>query len=359
MPNLIIKISLFFNYVLPNSFIGNYGKNIYYINKGVYNLILLFFTFIILKNNKFKLKKREIFLIVFVLFRIIILRDIQSIALLSLILVDRIKFNKEINKKIILLSICSCFLYSFYFYKFHGRPVSTSIGEKNISGFYLFILYLLCQKSKFKILEVLVLIMGIFTFSRNFLLAIIVENLIKRIKFLQKLINILKLNNFLIITTLTFILMYGIGIGFEKYVSFFGVNNYQKGFARYIKLVDNSNLYRFQANNNVIKFYTYNSKKIIIGTTISNFKKELNQNLKKYNINKSMEPHNFFYKYLLKYGIFSFFLFYYIGKILNKILNKNLGIFYGFYVYSIFLGVGFYDFYLLILKCIVGENDGY
>lgn len=359
MSSLIIKISLLFNYILPNAFISSYGRNIYYLNRSIYNLILIIFTFFILQSKKFILKKREIILIIFVFFRIIIVKDMQSAALLSLILIDRITFKVKINKNLILLSILFCFLYSSYFYKFHGRPMSTSIGEINQSGFSLFILYLLCQKNKFKILRIITLFMGIFTYSRNFLLAVIVEKIIKKIKILQELISVMKLNNFLVLTFLTFILMHGIGIGFEKYVKNFGVNKYQKGFARYTTLVDNSNLYRFQANNNAIRYYKYNSKKLVTGTTLNEFKQELKENTKKYNVEiKSVrDPHNFFYKYLLKYGIFSFFLFYYVGKILKQISNRNLGIFYGFYIYSIFLGVGFYDFYLLILKYLIDENN--
>lgn len=355
--DLILKISFLFNYILPNSFIGNYGRNIYYFNKGIYNLILIIFTFFLLKNNQFNLKKREVFLIIFIFFRVIVIKDIQSIGLLPLILIDRIEFDKKINKKIIWVCIFFSFLYSIYFFKFHGRPISTSIGEKNISGFYLFVLYLLCQKFNFRVLTLVTLFMGIFIFSRNFLLAVIVQILINKLKFLQNIIEKIKLNKFLPIAVLTFILMYSLGIGFEKYVNYYGVNSYAKGFSRYVTLVDKSNLYRFQANNNVIKFYIYNPRKILLGITIPDFKNELKNNLIKYDIEKPMEPHNFFYKYLLKYGIFSFFLFYYIDKILKKISNKNLDIFYGFYIYSIFLGVGFYDFYLLILKYIMGEKN--
>lgn len=357
MDNLILKISLIFNYILPNAFIGNYGRNIYYVNKSIYNLIFLFFTFIFFKKNNFNIKKREIFLIIFIIFRVLIIKDTQSIALFSLILIDRIRFTKKLNKKIVYVCLIFSFLYSIYFFKFHGRPISTSIGEKNLSGFSLFILYLLCQKFKFKLLKIITLFMGIFTFSRNFLLAVIVQKLLLRFKFLQNIIIKIKLNKFFSLTIVTLIFMYALGIGFENYVNSHGVNPYAKGFSRYVTLVDNSNLYRFQANNNVIKFYVYNPKKILLGITIPDFKNELKNNLIKYNIEKAMEPHNFFYKYLLKYGIFSFFLFYYISKILETISNKNLGVFYGFYIYSIFLGVGFYDFYLLMLKYLIENGE--
>lgn len=368
MSNLAIKISFLFNYILPNAFYNSFYNlsnsiiSIYYINRSIYNIILLFFTINILKNNNFKLKKREIILTIFILIRVMIVKDIQAISLLSLIFIDRVYFNKSKENFLIILivSILFCFLYSICFYSINGRPISTSIGAINQSGFLIFILYLFCQKFKFKFLTKLTLIMGILTFSRNFLLAVIIEKIIKKIRFFQKIINFFKLNSFFKLAILTFILMYTIGFGFEKYVEYFGIGKYKTGFARYTSLADGSNLYRFKANNNVIKYYRYNIKKLILGTTLTEFKKELKENSKKYQIEirEVRDPHNFFYKYLLKYGVFSFFLFYYIGKILKKISNDNLGIFYGFYIYSIFLGVGFYDSYLLMLKFLIFEVRG-
>ena len=368
MSEVIIKISFLFNYILPNSFYTSlndligFNISIYYINRSIYNIILLFFSIKILKNNNFKLKKREIILIAFILFRVIVVKDLQSISLLSLIFIDRICFikNKENFFIILTISILFCFLYSIYFYDFNNRPISTSIGGINQSGFFIFILYLFCQKFKFKFLTKLTLIMGTFTFSRNFLLAVFMEKIIEKVKVFQKIICFFKLNYFFKLSILTFVLMYSVGFVFEKYVEHFGINEYKAGFARYTSLADGSNLYRFKANNNVIKYYRYNSKKLLMGTTLTEFKEELKGNSEKYNIEikKVRDPHNFFYKYLLKYGVFSFFLFYYIGKILKKISNENLGIFYGFYIYSIFLGVGFYDSYLLMLKFLIFAKRG-
>lgn len=346
---MLIKLSLIFFYILPNAFIGPMGRNIYYTNRGIYNIIFLILLLYLFGVNKLKLQTTDILLIIFVIFRIIFLKDFQSISLIGLILIKKIKFIKEAKiRNLLFLIFIISLLYSIYFFNFQGRLISTSIGEKNLSGFSIFILFLLSQK--FKYLKVIFLFMGLLTFSRNFLLALLVFEIFNRSLILKKFISYFKLNKFFNLVLINFIAMSFLGIGFEKYIEFYGMNNYQKGIYRYTTLIDNSNLFRFQANNSVIKYFFYNRKKLLVGTTVKDFKNELKNNLNQYGIKREMEPHNFFYKYLLKYGIFSFYLFYYIGNIFKKISNKKIGIFYGFYIYSIFLGVGFYDFYLLILK---------
>lgn len=357
----ILWISLVMFYIFPNSFLylkdGFLTLKLYTINRGIYNFLLIMIMFPFFLATK-KIKKRELILVFYVAIRTVFFKDIESLSLLSLIFIDRINFNKNYKLKNILIFILVITLvYSYYFYTYHGRLISTAIGEKNLSGFSIFILYLLADKGRNKFLKIIFMILGVFTFSRNFLLAILVKQIfnMKIIIKISKKIGILQ--NFLILSIITVIFMNLVYFIFSSYVDKNGVNNYKSGFARYTTVVDNSNLYRFEANKNVLLYYYHNPSKILLGSTISSFKKELKNNLNKYGIEREMEPHNFYYKYILKYGIFSFFLFWYIGKILNKNIGNKYSYFMGYYIYAIILGVGFYDFYLLILKYLLESNQ--
>lgn len=345
-----IYLSFIFFYILPNSFLEINNINIYQINRAIYNLIGIFYLVCILKNNHYNLKIREIFLILFVFLRIILLRDYEAMSLLLLILIDRIKIEKIKFRKIFILILVFIIIYSIYFIKITGRPIATSIAEINVSGFSILILYLICDLQNYRILKKIFLYIGIFTFSRNFLLAIVIKYFLEKLKLKTKVINIF--NNFFIISIFSLILMLGIGKIFEDYVKNNGVDIYQKGLKRYTTIIDNSNLYRFQANINVIKFYKMNPKKLITGEKLEEFRNNIKAKKEIYKVEEVRSPHNFYYKYLLKYGIFSFYLFWYISKIIGKITNKNLKYFIPYYLYSLILGVGFYDFYLLALKYI-------
>lgn len=322
--------------------------NIYHLNRGIYNLIGIGYLILLLKNGSFKPKIREVILIIIILFRLILLKDYESVSLVSLILIDRIELKKVKLKKILWGVVLATICYSIYFKPLTGRPIATSIGEINISGFSILILYLIADYQKYNVLKKIFLGLGFFTYSRNFLLAVLLNLILKKIRLRKFLLKICQ--NFLFLSIFTLIFMLIVGALFQNYVEEKGVNKYQSGLRRYTTLVDNSNLYRVQANSNVIKFYDRYPQKLLTGVTLKEFREDIKKNLVEYNVSHAYSPHNFFYKYLLKYGIFSFYLFWYISKIIGKITNNKVEYFIPYYSYSLILGVGFYDFYLLTLK---------
>lgn len=357
----IFQFSLIMYYIVPNAFIGTFGRTIYYLNRGIFNMFLILMGIGVIYLNK-KIYLRELILILIISIRMIYFHDLESVFLLGLIYIDRYQINKiNFSEKqmnyFLYTSIIFTLVYSVYFYSFHGRFISTSIGEKNISGFAIIILYLLCENSKkTKKLKIIFFLLGLLTFSRNFLLAFLIYVSFKKSNLLKKIILRLKLNRFFNISIFSLIFLLLVHIFFELGVGAYGVQTYKTGVSRYTSILDNSNLYRFQANTNVLKYYYNYPSEIFKGSTIKKFKVELRDNKEKYNVKREMEPHNFFYKFLLKYGLFSFYLFWYIDKILGVVKLKKIDIYLVFWIYSIILGVGFYDFYLLILKYLLNHS---
>lgn len=343
----LFYFSLIMYYIIPNFFIGNYGKNIYQINRGIYNIVMFVpILLIILLNHKCYLK--EIFLVIFVLIKFFIFKDIEVVSLLIFIVIDRFNFDTLLNKNrieiLLKIIIIVTLLYSYLFYGLTGRLISTSILEVNMSGFSIFILYLLAIN---KTLKGIFFLLGFLIFSRNFLLAIILTKVSEKFKILGILFSKL---NFFRLCIIIFLSMILIDQAFQYSVNKYGLVQYGQGIKRYSSILDKSNLDRFQANTNVLKYYRKYPEKILTGVKIKDFTDELRENKEEYNVTKIVGPHNFVYKYLLKYGIFSIYLFWYISNILGKFYKKDIQVLIGYLVYSIILGIGFYDVYLLILK---------
>ena len=135
---------------------------------------------------------------------------------------------------------------------------------------------------------------------------------------------------------------------------------YYMNFNRFFTLFDPSNYKRFIANIAVIMFYYANPVQLFVGVPYSFYANYFQLNPLvgyKYVTSVVNAPHNYFFKFLYKYGLFSIIIFGLTAKSINKRLDyRNLSIFLVFLFYAVFLGTGFYEAYLFILIYLLDNN---
>lgn len=341
----LINMSYLLAYLFPIKYFESIFK--IQIDKIIF---IIFMIFMIFYNKKVKISKIGFLFISFIIYRIILLKDIAAINLLILwyIYENREKsFNKISNIKLYFGGIL---LYSFIYFGDAHRYAHTSVKEPNISGFYIFLLVVLLYFTKEKLFY-LVLGLGIFTFSRNYLLCIFM------FIFLEKQTNIkillLKIKNFYLLSLIAITFLICLGEISEQLYKLGKIPEWrEKNFVQRItNPIDYSNYFRFTANTNVFKIFFNNPEKIITGVTEEEFK----QLSYIYSKNEGQlyvgnKPHNYFFNYIRIYGVFSLFIFYILGKILNRRVTINSISFYVcMLVYANLLGVGFNSYNLFIV----------
>ena len=297
--------------------------------------------------------------------------DLLLIPIVDDLINNKNRVNAILKKnKLVYLALFFSFIYTIIYNKvgFNGRGADagsgfmtcTALGEVNLAGLSIFLLYGLA-KNKYKYLSKIILIFGIFTFSRSYFLAIICIILCStRLvnKLIEKLIRKLSYIN---LTLISSVFTFGLAI---LQISVF-LNNrivamqLNSGFARMFQLNDYSNFYRMLAIFIVVAIYVYYPKFLLVGITDDEYLlygREIANNLNVPFI--GIGPHNLFFSHLKIYGIGVVFEVFFISKYLKKIVNKNnFGFFIAVLLYAIVMGSGFNNWWLFLITIVLIVNE--
>lgn len=301
----------------------------------------------------------EIIFIFFILLQMIFSKSINSLALIGIILLEKL-IKKGYNKKIksilltnnvVWISLVFTILYSFL-YMGNGRYAYTAIGEINQSGLAILCLGLIIKKRR-NLLGNIVILFGILTFSRNYILGVVII-IFLGLKPLKKLIKkylIYKRFNFTTITVISTIILLLLG-GLYQNMHIEGkiVSQYDNG-EKLFKVFDRSNYFRFTANTINVEMYLRNPKLLITGVAdIEEYRtycREVARETNQFYVGNT--PHNFIFSYLRLYGILVICAFIYISRIMSRVINENnYNIFLAIMCYAIFLSAGFNTYWLFL-----------
>lgn len=325
-------------------------------------LIYLMYAF----KGFIKFKLTDIIIVYFMIIRFIFTKDLESFGLSYLLVVRYLDYkNVDLrrNKLLLYLLPLSVVFYSIlHRINFSNYIVSTSIGEVNQVGFSLIMLYLIFRFNNLKLLSNLVIVAGIMTFSRNFFLGIILYIVSDKILryFRKKRIRMSIPTSFQFYSILSIIVVLVLYLIFSQVTDVSQFKTYDNMFERFFTYFDNSNYQRFVANIAVVKFYLFKPIYLLTGIPFEIYRQYLLQYSFGFGLvaGKINAPHNYFFKFLYKYGAFSLLAFSITAKAVNKRLNvSNLPVFLTFLLYAVFLGTGFYEAYLIILIYLLDNSN--
>ena len=355
---IVVFLVLFCTYILPTAEIS--AENIYGPPKAIF--VVGIFIMYILTLKKCSLK--ELLFGMLVVFMTIYTKEINYLMFITIMFLDKLieykNYIKDYLRKSNILYICLIFtlLYSALYFGLNNRYAHTSIKEINQSGLAIFCLgILLFQKNK-KV-AIFTLIFGCLTFSRSYFLAIICllifkTGFIKKI-FTEKLVNKLNYTNLTIISSIGLFLL---GV---FYIMQYKMGNIEFGSnqaSRLFNLLDLSNFFRFSAVVIVVLCFKNDLTKLLTGITDAEYIKFGQATASELGIlSKATVPHNLFFSHLKIYGIFAVFEIIYTSSILKKITNQNnFGLYIALALYSIFLGAGFYSYWLYLSAFVLITN---
>lgn len=237
------------------------------------------------------------------------------------------------------------------FYNFttdDNRAYLSSIGDPNYSGYYLFLWTCLAIITRKWICALLIVIISLKTYSRNYFIAILLF-LILRIGKINKLVTKIfdksKLS-FWKLSLISIILILLIGRIFLLNVdlaSLSNSNNLGTYKYRFTSFIDGSNYYRFYANEVFLSELKNNFSKYIWGYDDILYKSTV------FNV-----PHNAFLLGMLKYGISFIIYFILYSRIVDKnVFIKSLGIYIPVFIYISILGLGLNGIDVILLAIII------
>lgn len=292
--------------------------------------------------------KKIVCIMLFILTICFFQKSIYALNLLTLFLIPEFFLNNKIQKKYIpkwLLVVCGLgiILYSLIYFGHMGRYVHTGVMEVNQSGFAVLLFAIILRKKSVWLSNV-VLFLGLFTFSRNYILCSAVFLFLDLIKSKFKL-PVIKFQYVVGGSIIGLILL---SVLFTYKYEKNEISEYKTGFASVLNLFDYSNFFRFTVNTNLLEIYYNNPDKILTGLSDEEFHK-LNYALvrSKNQRYRKIKCHNFFFSYLKIYGVFAIFIFIYLGICINKILTRNnMHIFLVIILYLTFLGIGLSSYWL-------------
>lgn len=243
------------------------------------------------------------------------------------------------------LVFCLMYLCQFLFYRIGGR-VTGSFLDPNISGYYLFLTYVLVRYSKVNLLSPLFVLAGIMTFSRNFILAVFVFEFFKfgmvnRVSVM--LISRIKTISLIVFSTFFVILGSFYIAGFSSYNDTIGATS-----SRLTNINDGSNYERAHANIDMLNRIIVNGDFIISG------------NGDKMDEKTKYRPHNAFLRAVYRYGLFVGLLcFYFYAKVTDRYLSNQLPLVLGCFCYYSILNdfVTGMDFLLILIVYHVNEYN--
>lgn len=324
-------------------------------NEITLNIILAFFTFVFLILlvtlffYKLYIVERKVLIYIFLCvcscYWVYLVRNYVIVHWIYLLISFYITFSSiNLNKKVlrisVYLSFCSVVLQLVCF-RFSGRPVLSYI-DPNYSGYYIFCLFLFTWFNNYKKIALCLLLCGLVTLSRNFILAVVVFFLVANSSYIRKVV--LRFNY-------TSLLLFGYVILFiisTLYIAKFseeiiqGTTNLEKDITQ---IVDRSNLDRFTANILFIDDFTGNMKKYYWGIDTETYTKNVFRN----------GPHNSLLQLILNYGLFfSFFYFLILSTIFSRYHKslKFVSAYSSLIVYFLLLGGGIYGIQVIWLSFI-------
>lgn len=342
-------------YIVPIYFFRTIGMNIDNLLFIIY-FLTIFISFYITKK---KMALRDLLFIILVVAISIYQKSIVHMHLVSLVVLDKLVEDRENiqfylekkTKNIFFLCLLFIILYSCLYFGYVNRYLFTGIKEPNESSLLILVLFLFIRYSNKKMGNAL-LMLGFLTFSKSYMLGVvsffIISFLFGKIRN-EKLL--LKLFSFYKLSIISIMLLIMLSFTFSNLAANNKLSSYaSSGFERFTVLTDSSNYYRFTVNTNLLYIFKDEPKYILTGLTSDEFYKENLKVCRKYHVMyRKIRPHNYFFSYMQIYGIFSFFIFSYVNRIMKKIINKeSLPIFLVLFTYVTFLGMGFNSYWLYL-----------
>lgn len=364
----LVFVIYFCIFILPSSYFNEMGAPI---TKYIYLIYILFMYFVMSVRGKNNIK--EIFLLIIIFLIAILNNSLNIVNIVGVLVGYRLISNnytariKEVvlNTHMNYIALFATVFYSIYYYKLDGnrRLVRTAVGEINQSGLAIFCLGMIFRKKK-KWLGNIVMALGVLSFSRNYVLAILIY-FILNISIIKHFVIKYKLEkkfSFLSITFISTIILVILG-GVYQYLYRKGMISFaQVSINRLFNLVDMANYYRFTANMYLGHIFIENPLLFLKGIpdlqVYQNYCYEIAGRIGY--LFSGNTPHNFFFSYLRIYGGFIIVIFFYISKIMKSIVNyNNFGVFLAIMSYAIFLSAGFNTFwlYLTLFTLLVYEDE--
>lgn len=359
MIKIVVLVVLLCTYIIPSGLI----ETKYSISKVLFVIPIMIMYIFTLKT----ISKREILFIIIILGLVLYTKNLNYIIFVTLIFLDKIVEYREYIKKylkesnILYICLCATIIYSIIFFGTDNRYAFTAIKEINQSGLAIFCLSMMLMKKNKKVGNA-TLILGLFTVSRSYYLALIIY-LVSKIKFIKKYCIkdiIVKLGNYLNLTIISSLGLILLGI---FYIEQYKIGNIFWGDEisnRLYTLLDYSNFFRFSTLFVLFKILIKNPKMVITGISTNEYVELGTKITENMNIPyKYIEPHNLFFSHLKMYGIFSLVETIYIHIVLKKVVNKqNFLLYIAIFLYSIILGAGLYSYwlYLTFFTLILNED---
>ncbi len=359
---IIAIICIMSIFIVPISSINDIDSFIKYDIFDKLRILFIVFSIILFLTNprktKFSYISSTTITIIFII-KIIMYREIDmSIIYISagIIVVEHILIN-EINinlvKKLFEISfymyLIQLVVYSFNNYKLTGvLEIVSSAYDANYTGYFTFILgtYFLYINKRIK--AIILFIVGLFTYSRLYIISLILFVILTKVCNKKVFINI---------STLIYSFWFYIAIQFlVVIVSLMYCNIYEyfkpeyvylEGFSRMTNLLDESNYIRSQANLFALK--SINLGNLLLGLQEGTFIGI------DYFKGKTIFPHNLFWSMYVHFGMIITILFLSrYSKILIKYKSDILPFYFVIILYHSFLGLGpFYGIDLVIITFIV------
>lgn len=342
-------------YYIPSSYLTSLGIPIDSIIVGGWMLI----SFVILIKIRTKFSLKEFLYIVSIFALCLFKLSVSPLILLTPIIMNHFlkKSEKNIFNRIVYetyipyIAVFFTIIYSLFYGMRDGRFLHVGIEEVNESGLAVFLLALIIKKRTPKFGNI-VLLAGLLSLSRNYILAIVIYGLwnINYVKKICKKIYNKNLLNLNLILPITVVVLYFLGIYCEDKYSQGGIFFELSLKDRIKNIFDMSNYFRFTVVVFLINIFLINKKYLIIGCNENIFREECYRYA---NIHGQLyvgnNPHNLFLSYLKLYGIIGCFYIYYVSNCIRKCINQNnLFIYIILLMYAIFLGASFNGYWLII-----------
>lgn len=227
----------------------------------------------------------------------------------------------------------------------------TALGESNLAGLSTFGLGLIVRK-KNNIIGNFVLVLGLLTVSRSYILALFCVFLFS-LNHIKKIIRLIidKLSYFRL-TVFSSLAIYFLGVFYIALYQSGGILPYNAslGFDRIFHLNDYSNFFRFLAIYLIVMIMYKNPRTLLFGFSDDEFIEYGKKITSMINVEFiGTGTHNLFFSHLKMYGLAVFFEIYFISKKLKTIINvNNFGIFISVFLYCIILGTGLSSYWLYL-----------
>ena len=354
MADISFLLCMLLIYILPSYYFKLHGLLLSDVIVALFILIIYGYRMLQLRITKEELSY------CFIVALIMLYRKIVTPLVLLMPLIVYHNYSKETiqkwKKKLLYSNWLYIVLIFVFVYSILGglegkRFLHTGLYEVNSSGLAVLLLGFIFYKRK-KWLGILIIFLGCLSLSRNYILALVIGAVfsLKIVKAIIRKYRLYVWFSFKNVIILSSILLYVLGKICEiKYTN--GEISYAVSFwERITHFFDISNYLRFTTNTLVIDVFNKNPHLWIFGGDNSEIQKycyELAaQRGQRYGGNV---PHNLLFSYLRLYGLAGVWAIFWINKVLRRIVNENnFFIFFIICVYSIFLGVGVNNYWLLL-----------